>query len=299
MWCRNVVKRMNQNEVKNTIFHQLTKRCTSAQVDSDYSSKVDGKGLFALLPCQPGDMVFEEYPVGVTAVAYWDIRETCCANCVRPFTDNSNTVECGTADCGEKYCSNSCFEWAERLYHSNLCSGRNPHYKRYFEIASNSHNEYYIVAARLLNMFPGAPWLHHYECPEWTTLDHSSPETDLEEENAVMTDLINKFIKPNISQEVLSKTIGMLRINVLALKHGDLEIGFALYSTQSLMNHSKEPNCQCVTVSSSELPNTPCLCSVEAISDIRPGDELTISYVHVMEEPQRARVLRYQYNIVE
>ena len=289
---------MNREELKDLIFQQLTRRCLSQSVESKFCDVVAGKGLFSRFTVAAGEIVFEEYPVGGTAVPYFDTRDTCCSNCVRPLGDRGLKVNC-VSGCEDLFCCRSCFDWAQELYHSVLCTAVNKHYKKYVEIASSSENEYYIIAARLLKMLPSAPWLHHFECPEWTRLDHLSPVEDLEEENIMMAKLLSRTLGDDIPAQTLSRTIGMLRVNVLSLRHGDLNLGFALYSTQSLMNHSKEPNCRCVTISSDENPHNPCLCTIEAITDIKAGDELKISYIDGMSENDRERVLRYQYNIVE
>ncbi len=289
---------MNARQLKDLIFQQLTRRCTSELVEIDCSTLTNGKGLFTRLPVSAGEIVFEEYPIGGAAVPYFDSENVCCSNCLRPLRCHSAIVKCELG-CGAVFCGQSCLEWAQELYHAVLCTAKNRYYKRYHSIALTSGNEYYIIAARLINMFPNAPWLYHYECPEWTSLVHESPPEDLESENASMASLLTRVINQEVSSKTLSRTIGMLRINVLSLRHGDLNLGFALYSTQSLMNHSKEPNCRCVTISSDEHPDNPGMCTIEALTDLCPGDELTINYLDGMSDTDREFVLKYQYDIVE
>ena len=279
--------------LEDVIFSQLTNRCRRNNVEANFSPVGGEKGLFLTnTAVEAGEIVFEEYPVGTTAVAYFSTRERVCANCVRPVVH----TRCA---CGELYCSEQCMDWAARLYHKKLCTATNEFMRQYFEIAERSSNEYYIVAARLLCLFPNAPWLHHFCCPEWTQLDHESPPEDLQAETDAMARLLRCALKSDTSPEVLSRTIGMLRVNVLSLRFEDDMLGFALYSTQSLMNHSADPNCRCVTMSSEASPNNPCLCGIEALRPIQPGEELTIDYLANMFGEDRRRVLDKQYGITE
>jgi hypothetical protein len=258
------------------------------------------EGVFSLKHTVNPCSVFEEYPIGVTAIPYFDRRDECCSNSVRPLLDAH--VECPN-DCGGSFCNSSCFDWASRLYHKTLCTVVNEAYKQYQSIAEESGNEYYIVAARLLLMFPNAPWMHQYECPDWTTLDHTEQVGTLVKETEIMSkylhDIMGKPDDLSDTYRLLATTVGMLRVNVLGLKHEDDGLGFALYSQQSLLNHSNNPNCQCVTMSGDSHRENPGLCMVQAIRSIAPGEELTIDYVSGMVDPERKRVLRYQYGIIE
>jgi hypothetical protein len=289
---------MDACAVRNAIFRQLTQRCTSDKVQVDSSIVARGRGLFAITTVHAGDTIFEEYPIGGTAIPYFEKRESCCANCVRPLGTQRFTC---SLNCDESFCSSECRDWAVGLYHSEFCAARSPDYLRFATLARENHNEYYIVAARLLKMLPTAPWLHHYECPEWTSLDNDSAKSDLERETELMAGILTGIIGSldNISEftTILSKTVGMLRVNVMSIKYGDEDLGFALYSTQSFMNHSDNPNCQCVTMSSSSRPDNPCLCAIDALREIVAGEELTVDYVGHLKPDERERVLLYQYGI--
>lgn len=292
---------MNNGDIKGLIFQQLTKRNMTTDVEVDYSQTAAGRGLFAKKHYELGDCVFEEYPVGGTAIPYFDRQAEFCSNCVRPLIDAH--IECPN-DCDERFCSLNCLEWATKLYHERLCSARTAAYKEYHSKAKESGNEYYIVAARMLVMFPSAPWLHHFDCPDWTQLDHTEKIEDLVEDTMMMARLLHGIVAQSSDDvdhtyRLLSATVGMLRVNVLGLKHEDDNLGFALYSQQSLMNHSNQPNCQCVTKSGDERRNNPGLCAIEVIRNVQPGDELTIDYLACTNEPERTRILRYQYGISE
>lgn len=289
--------------MKDVIYEQLTKRCFAAEVEKDLAEEGRGYGLFAKSAFGAGDVIFEEYPVGVTAVAYFSKANTCCSNCIKPIPDHRSAIHC-TSGCHEIYCSVNCREHAYNLYHSVLCVEANSLYADYYDTAKASENEYYIVAARLLLMFPNAPWLFHYCSPRWSELDHTSSPEDLEEETGRMASILNDILanthsRDEIYPEALSRTIGMLRVNVLSLRYGDDGLGFALYSTQSLMNHSAHPNCQCVAISCDQNPDNPSLCAVEALKAVEPGDELTINYLSGTIGPERGRILLQQYGIVE
>jgi hypothetical protein len=294
--------------VRDLIFGQLTNRCTLNNVESKTSDIAKGNGLH-LNPnansAEVGTILFEEYPIGTTAIAFFDDEEGFCKNCIIPLT---NRVSCPN-NCGDDYCSKNCFDRANNLYHKILCTTCNPEFLEYTLIARSSSNEYYIVAARLLALFPNAPWLFHYHCPDWTELDHFSSPRALNSETEKMALLLRNGFKRFLSQEdcekittdILSRTIGMLRVNVLALRSGESIVGFAMYATQSLMNHSTQPNCRCVSMSSGSESNISCLCGIEAIKRIQPGDELFIDYVAGMknESALRSSTLRLQYGINE
>lgn len=290
--------------MKDVIYQQLTKRCFVAAVEKNLAEEGRGYGLFAKSAFRSGDVIFEEYPIGTTAVAFFSKAHTCCSNCVRPLLDDPFGIPC-LYGCHEIYCSINCRNHAYDLYHSVLCIQRNSLYADFYDTAKASENEYYIIAARLLLLFPNAPWLFHYCSPRWSELDHLSSPEDLDDEAQVMTCILNQILADTqshdqISPEALSRTLGMLRINVLSIRHGDEGLGFALYSTQSLMNHAADPNCQCVAISCDEIPDNPSLCAVEAIKSIEPGEELTINYLATTAiGPERARILLQQYGIVE
>ena len=103
------------------------------------------------------------------------------------------------------------------------------------------------------------------------------------------------------SPNVLMQTMGMLHVNVLGIMFNDTNVGFALYPCQSLMNHSSDPNCRCVTIWGDDKPDNPCLCGLEALCDIVPGEQLTIDYLGGMPKlsEQRRTTLLDQYGIVE
>ena len=281
---------MSLNDV---IFMQLTNRCRESDlVEMNYSSKIDANGLFLKSSAKPvaaGDIIFEEYPVGGSAVAYFHHCENYCSNCVKPLP--TDRIDCANG-CHEKYCSEECRKWAKELYHSTLCCATNEAYRQYFDFAKSTSNEYYLESSRLLCMLPNAPWLFHYHCPPWD---------ELEGEIDAMSRCLRLAIRNiSISPDVLKRTIGMLRVNVLGMKFNDTEVGFAMYPKQALMNHSSDANCRCVTHSGNEKPDNPCLCGIEALRNIAPGEELTIDYLGDSQEGQeRLDTLRYQYGIVE
>ena len=274
------------------IFTQLTNRssCRADTVSNRFSDRVNAGGLFANKACPSGSIVFEEYPIGATAVAFfWHARQYC-ANCAKPLFPDS-CIACPN-NCEDRYCSSACRERAFELYHHTLCTATNEPFSQYHQSALQACNEYYLVAARLLVMFPNAPWLFHFEC---TPEDH---DLDCEHMSRLLRQAIRvKTETAAISSATLSRTIAMLRVNVLGLRHDDLSVGFALYSTQSLMNHSDTPNCRCVTICGDSRPDNPCLCGIEALTDIQPDEELTIDYLPHLPCEERIRVLREQYGI--
>lgn len=294
--------------MRDLIFRQLTNRCTLNNVESKTSDIAKGNGLH-LKPnaksSETGTILFEEYPIGTTAIAFFEGEAKFWKNCIIPLTDR---VSC-PKKCGDDYCSKNCFDRANNLYHKILCTADNPEFREYTLIARSSSNEYFIVAARLLALFPNAPWLFHYHCPDWTELVHFSSPGALNSETEKMALLLRNGFKRFLSAEdcekittdTLSRTIGMLRVNVLALRQGESMVGFAMYATQSLMNHSTEPNCRCVSMTCGSESNLSCLCGIEAIKRIQPGDELFIDYVAGMknESALRSSTLRLQYGINE
>jgi hypothetical protein len=286
-------------DTRDVIFGQLTNRCRIPEFESSYSTVAKGNGLFLKSDADPkriGTILFEEFPIGTTAVAFFDHTLNYCANCISPLTV---PVPC-LYRCGEMYCSANCLNHAA-LYHKILCAARSPNFKLYHSKALETSNEYFIIAARLLVLFPSAPWLFHFHCPGWTELENSSGSSELEIQTTVMLELLRGTFNDGalgdgglINYDRLSRTVGMLRVNVLGLLCENLNVGFAMYSTQSLLNHSPDPNCRCVSITSS-------LCGIEAVKKIDPGDELFIDYVADMRKlsAKRSRTLGLQYGIEE
>jgi len=241
---------------------------------------IGGHGLFATRRFEAESILFEEYPIGGTAVAFFHHRNFFCANCLVTL-DNRIAVECGS--CKDRYCSEQCLHWSSTLFHHKLCRYLNDSFNAYFEVAKSISNEYYLVAANLLSLFPTAPWLHHFV--------HEEDESEFYQ-NQLMARHLSAATGEDIATSVLAKTVGMLRVNVLGIKSGDTQVGFGLYSKQSLLNHSSDPNCRCVAT------ENPSLCAIEAISEILPDEELTIDYLGPDElGPCRTNILATQYNI--
>jgi hypothetical protein len=153
------------SRIRDILFAQLTNRCsTSSEVEINHSEIADGNGLFLRASTQPvdeGKILFEEYPVGPTAIAFFRYQNRYCSSCVKRLSDTPCYV-CPNEDCCSRYCSSVCMEIASQLHHKALCPSTNPAYREYLEFAKQSNNEYYIVSARLLWLFPNAPWRFHY-----------------------------------------------------------------------------------------------------------------------------------------
>jgi hypothetical protein len=288
---------IHMSRLIDSVFAQLTNRASGQRkVESRPSLCSSGDGLFARTVVKQGEMVFEEFPIGGTAIAYFDFQHTYCSNCIR-LLEADTVISCDT--CQSKYCSMGCKQRADGFYHVALCGSSA--FREYTRFATETSNEYYIVAARLLAMFPHAPWMFHYHCPEWVPEDPNELDR--------MHDLLHASLKESVvvpmqdveavSTDKLARTIGMFRVNSLGLRYDDTAIGLAVYPTQSIMNHSSDPNCRCVTFCSTEFPDTPCLCGIEALRPIARGEELTIDYVGKTgrSADERTEILASQYGI--
>ena len=296
--------------IKNRIFRQLTNRLDPVIaniVDVEHSEVACGKGLCIRRMETPeiireGQLIFEEFPIWPTAIAFFRHQDQYCYNCMRRL--HGIFLPCSVETCNVKYCNKQCQDMSNDLSHAALCVGRNTNYASYHKIAEDSENEYYVVAARLLWMFPNAPWKFHYHSPQWSDKETDVDHMSLKDELDMMSRLLRvAFRQLNgsdtdlITPEALSRTIGFLRVNVLGLRHDEQDMGFALYPTQSLINHSDSPNCRCVTVFGEENPDSPCLCGIQALRDIEPGEELFIDYIGNVGKREREITLRLQYGI--
>ena len=276
---------MDKKVVLRTIFSQLTNRCPTNENVSIQMS-LYGDGLFANKAFTADTILFEEYPIGGTAIPFFNHMGNYCSNCVKPVSHDGYQCECL-----EAYCSESCKHWAHVLYHHILCTHTNSAYKQYYTSAKENEDEYLIIAARLLVMFPSAPWLFHYI---HTEAEDGPDSADIPE----LADLLRNAIGlPSTSDSsYLPETLQMLRLNVLSLRYDETCVGFALYSRQSLMNHSNTPNCRCVTICGIDAPDNSCLCGIQATRDIYPGEELFIDYISPTD-PRRSDILITQYGI--
>ena len=291
--------------IKERIFRQLTSRVDPiivGVVSVDNCEDTGGRGLFLRKSVKKGDIIFEEFPLWPTVIGFFRFQQGYCFNCMRRL--GSDSIKCPGDGCDAKYCNTDCLKMSADLSHRALCVSSNEPYKRYLQIAIDSDNEYYVVAARLLWMFPSAPWKYHYHSPIWTDKTPDEHHMSLTDEIDMMARLLRLALHESgsedgdlITPEALGRTIGMLRVNVLGLRHDDQDLGFAMYPTQSLINHSDTPNCRCVTVFGLDNPNSPCLCGIEALQDIGRGEQLFIDYIGNVSKEIRENTLLMQYGI--
>jgi hypothetical protein len=61
--------------MKDVIYQQLTKRCFVADVEKNLAEEGRGYGLFAKSAFRSGDVIFEEYPIGTTAVVVLTVSD--------------------------------------------------------------------------------------------------------------------------------------------------------------------------------------------------------------------------------
>jgi hypothetical protein len=291
--------------IKDRIFRQFTSRLDpviAGVVDVDNSAVTSGRGLFLRKSVSKGEIIFEEFPIWPTVVAFFRFQNDYCHNCMRKL--NNDKVKCHENGCDAYYCSPECLAMSSDLFHHALCVSSNKSFARYVKIAYDSDNEYYVVAARLLWMFPSAPWKFHFHSPLWSDKDTDNDHMTLLDEIEMMASLLRLAFQEAggnntelITAESLSRTIGMLRVNALGLRHDDKDLGFAIYPSQSLMNHSNEPNCRCVTVFGVDNPESSCLCGIEALRDLKAGEELSIDYIGNISKEDRESTLLLQYGI--
>jgi len=291
--------------IKDRIFRQLTSRVDpviAGVVDVDNSDQTGSRGLFLRNSVKKGDIIFEEFPIWPTVIGFFRYQNDHCFNCMRRIETES--CRCKGNGCNAKYCNEECLKMSSDLSHTALCVGSNEYYARYLKIARESDNEYYVVAARLLWMFPSAPWKYHYHSPIWSDKTPDEDHMTLSDEIDMMARLLRLALhgagcvdNDLVTPEALGRTIGMLRVNVLGLRHDDQDLGFAMYPTQSLMNHSDDPNCRCVTMFGLDNPDSPCLCGIEALRDMNAREELFIDYIGNVSKKDREDTLLMQYGI--
>jgi hypothetical protein len=291
--------------IKDRIFRQFTSRLdpvVAGVVDVDNSASTCGRGLFIREPASNGQIIFEEFPIWPTVIGFFRFQNEYCYNCMRKLSGDK--INCLGRDCEAKYCSTECLGMSSDLFHHALCVASNQSFKRYNKVARDSDNEYYLVAARLLWMFPSAPWKYHFHSPLWSDKDTDNDHMTLSDEIDMMSSLLRLAFQEAsgkhtelITSEALGRTIGLLRVNALGLRHDERDLGFAIYPSQSLMNHSDDPNCRCVTVFGVDNPDSPCLCGIEALRDLKAGEELSIDYIGNISKQDRESTLLLQYGI--
>ena len=116
-------------------------------------------GLFALRPFSAGEVLFSEVPTA--AVSLGECDHAHCSHCLHQLPDTATSVQCSRA-CESRYCCQQCADEAESMYHHVLCSGVSPEWAEFCELARESQNEYYILAARLLVSYDGFDSMTHW-----------------------------------------------------------------------------------------------------------------------------------------
>ncbi|TRY78050.1 hypothetical protein TCAL_06628, partial [Tigriopus californicus] len=160
---------------------------------------------------------------------------------------------------------------------------------RAFAIAENSTVGRFVVATRevrpletVLEDFPVRDWLLRL-------MDHI-PDIKLDPTHCQYLEEIVQFLSGVFPSERVERAYGILRVNSFGFTTPQGGDGRALYPLVALMSHSCQPNVQHVQSGSDS--------RVKLVAQrlIKPGEEMTISYINTFQGPlERRRSLKEQW----
>ena len=282
-------------------------------------------GLFAEADFEPGDLIFMEEPLCSTPLFSTEgPSDQRCMHCLRLLEAANEPSACES--CGAVYCCAECRETAEVLYHGLLCNARSG-WAQFEAHAEECDNEYYVLAAKMLaevvaSQEQGAefkfPWCGFKSVDWWHTIEpvlsdelnlsdveayRESFKTAIREQTNVTCELLQASVQglsPFLSTHVLSKCIGLLRMNLQAIwLPGSDPVrepfkAMGLFALQSTINHSCSPNIYMCHSDGDERAQA----TVRALKYISAGEQLLHDYLNTDEQcsqQERRAMLQEQY----
>ncbi|XP_064188248.1 histone-lysine N-methyltransferase SMYD3 [Anguilla rostrata] len=255
-----------------------------AQKVERFCSPGKGNGLRAVSSLKAGELLFSAEPFACT-VSKRVIKSTC-ENCLSRKDKLRRCSQCKIAH----YCNASCQKrsWPEHREECRRLQRLHP------TIPTDSVRLVAKILSKLVNRSHG-PAEKLYSLEELES--HLSDVT--EEKRSQLEDLgvaLRLYLKEEA--DCLSElppgldpisVIAKVTCNCFSISDGELqEVGVGLYPSVSLLNHACRPNCVMVFEGR--------ILRLRAVRDIRPLEELTISYTDVMTPSQdRRKRLREQY----
>ncbi|GAO47557.1 hypothetical protein G7K_1762-t1 [Saitoella complicata NRRL Y-17804] len=260
-----------------------------------------GKGLYGTEDTKSGTSIFEEIPyVWAPPLAAVDgIRDgKFCALCARPVT---GSLQASCSSCGVKYCTGLCKKRDEP--HRITCTKKNPAWKKFVDlcvsedwmggmgvgmcwakIAAAKNGEERDLVVKTLGSFATVKQVTRQEQNTSWMFEEEGTRALWKSAYALLT----KALPPSElwTEEQFDLHLGMFNIN---------NIAGGVYLAQSHLNHSCAPN----TKIGNPLQYTNYKISVNAITDITEGEEVTITYTNPnMDKERRRDLLRKEYGFV-
>ncbi|KAJ8290595.1 hypothetical protein GJAV_G00015040 [Gymnothorax javanicus] len=255
-----------------------------AQKVERFSSPGKGNGLRAVSSLQAGELLFSAKPFACCVSKR--VMKFTCENCLSRKNMLLRCSRCKTSH----YCDASCQKqsWLE---HKEECLRLKCLYPA---IPADSVRLVAKILSKLLNRSKStAEKLYSLEELESHLTEMSDQKRSELEDLCVALRLYLKEETEYLSQLLPGldpiNIIAKVACNCFSISDGELqEVGVGLYPSMSLLNHSCSPNCVMVFEGR--------MLQLRAVKNIRPLEELTISYTDVMMPSQdRKEQLKDQY----
>ncbi|XP_061734882.1 histone-lysine N-methyltransferase SMYD3 isoform X2 [Nerophis ophidion] len=250
-----------------------------------------GYGLRATTGIKRGQLLFSSEPMA-SCVSNKVAKDVC----HRCFAQNNTLLRCSQCKMAH-YCNITCQKqaWSDHKRECKCLQSLLP------RIPTNSVRLTARIIFALLTPVKS--------CSEelYTLDEHESHLTSMSEQKkqglsqlASMLELYLQQEVPDLAQELTSRLpqscrqlldlIAKVTCNCFTISDGELqEIGVGLYPSLSLLNHDCRPNCVMVFEGAK--------IHLRAILDIKPGEELTISYIETLSlTEERQKQLEDQYH---
>eukprot|EP00439_Symbiodinium_sp_Y106_P084905 s905_g26.t5 len=273
-----------------------------------------GVGVRALAPVESGCCLLAESPVAVLQLQKSKTELLACQQCLCPLSTAMSAVVC---QCGEQFCSKTCYEMAKQQGHERLCpallgSQEASAMESLIHLLRDLPNvgEAFRLAVKLLARaitdlqllelsagLAGAPW--------WETAgisDHLIQEArDVTQVAFTLLQTVLTDLPAEFTADDLGFLVGQLRMNAVEvlvpvedqLLASDLcgaaaVEGLALYFVASAVNHSCHPNCALQSCFAS--PGLRGWAVLQALRPIDEGEEVTIAYLAALLKTDRRHV---------
>lgn len=289
---------------------KLTIQAAGGVKDDTFTISSSGPGQYCLSATRDikkEEVIFIEPPI----VSIWsDIdNQNGCSHCWRPFSpnvDSSKEVSCSS--CGEKYCSQTCYDQSNSEYHQVLCGNEWRNFMREvsLETKQGALPATFCLAIKVTAMGV-QQGMHPLHLPRFRTLirqsDSPMPINSGSDKDKICKSIFTPQSELFLSQfavmcpQLVQKGIGhvghvfeaadTIQSSSVAGISGKGIAYSALYHLTSLMNHDCEPNAA-IIIDHAELGNK---AAIIAERDIKQGEDITISYIDQQSIVQERQAL--------